>query len=107
MFAAGDLQAFGASTALRERGLRIPEDIGVAGFDDVPVTRWSDPALTTVRQPLQEMAAMAAAALLRLVDGEDVNLPRGSSPPSWWSAAARRRPWRSRAPVERGITGPG
>lgn len=76
VFAASDLQAFGAYTALRERGLRIPDDVSVIGFDDVPVTRWSDPALTTVRQPLQEMAAMAAGTLLRLIDGEDVNLPR-------------------------------
>ncbi|MFG3157389.1 LacI family DNA-binding transcriptional regulator [Streptomyces sp. NPDC048219] len=76
VFAASDLQAFGAYTALRERGLRVPDDVSVVGFDDVPVTRWSDPALTTVRQPLQEMAAMAANTLLRLVDGEDVNLPR-------------------------------
>ncbi|MFB7948559.1 LacI family DNA-binding transcriptional regulator [Kitasatospora phosalacinea] len=76
VFAASDLQAFGAYTALRERGLRIPQDISIVGFDDVPVTRWSDPMLTTVRQPLQDMAAMAARTLLRLVDGEDVDLPR-------------------------------
>ncbi len=42
----------------------------------MPVTRWSNPTLTTVRQPLQEMAAMAARTLLRLVDGEEVDLPR-------------------------------
>ncbi|MFI7388064.1 LacI family DNA-binding transcriptional regulator [Streptomyces sp. NPDC049813] len=76
VFAASDLQAFGAYTALRERGLRVPDDVSVVGFDDVPVTRWSDPALTTVRQPLQDMAGMAATTLLRLIDGEDVNLPR-------------------------------
>lgn len=76
LFAASDLQAFGAYTALRARGLRVPHDISVVGFDDVPVARWSDPALTTVRQPLQVMAAMAARTLLRLIDGEDVDLPR-------------------------------
>ncbi|MFD6293868.1 LacI family DNA-binding transcriptional regulator [Streptomyces sp. NPDC060235] len=76
LFAASDLQAFGAYTALRERGLRIPHDISVVGFDDVPIARWSDPTLTTVRQPLQAMAAMAARTLLRLIDGEDVDLPR-------------------------------
>ncbi|MEU6404323.1 substrate-binding domain-containing protein [Streptomyces sp. NPDC046985] len=76
LFAASDLQAFGAYAALRGRGLRVPHDISVVGFDDVPVTRWSDPSLTTVRQPLQAMAAMAARTLLRLIDGEDVDLPR-------------------------------
>ncbi|MGW1537571.1 LacI family DNA-binding transcriptional regulator [Streptomyces aureus] len=76
LFAASDLQAFGAYTALRARGLRVPHDISVVGFDDVPIARWSDPALTTVRQPLQAMAAMAARTLLRLIDGEDVDLPR-------------------------------
>ncbi|MFF7209735.1 LacI family DNA-binding transcriptional regulator [Streptomyces sp. NPDC008238] len=76
LFAASDLQAFGAYTALRERGLHVPGDISVVGFDDVPVTRWTAPALTTVRQPLQAMAAMAARTLLRLVDGEEVDLPR-------------------------------
>ncbi|GAA5021433.1 LacI family DNA-binding transcriptional regulator [Kitasatospora paranensis] len=76
VFAASDLQAFGAYTALRERGLCIPQDVSIVGFDDVPVTRWSNPTLTTVRQPLQDMAAMAARTLLRLVDGEQVDLPR-------------------------------
>ncbi|MEU4169266.1 LacI family DNA-binding transcriptional regulator [Streptomyces sp. NPDC026665] len=76
LFAASDLQAFGAFTALRARGLRVPHDISVVGFDDVPIARWSDPTLTTVRQPLQAMAAMAARTLLRLIDGEDVDLPR-------------------------------
>ncbi|MFE3637680.1 LacI family DNA-binding transcriptional regulator [Streptomyces sp. NPDC059168] len=76
LFAASDLQAFGAYAALRERGLSIPRDVSVVGFDDLSVTRWSGPPLTTVRQPLQEMAAMAARTLLRLVDGEEVDLPR-------------------------------
>ncbi|MGI5254694.1 substrate-binding domain-containing protein [Actinacidiphila glaucinigra] len=53
----------------------VPGDINVVGFDDVPVTRWTAPALTTVRQPLQAMAAMVARTLLRLVDGEEVDLP--------------------------------
>ena len=74
--AGGDLQAFGAYTALRERGLRTPEDISVVGFDDVPGARWSNPTLTTVRRPLQETAAMAARTLLRVIDGEEVDLPR-------------------------------
>ncbi|NEA44635.1 substrate-binding domain-containing protein [Streptomyces sp. SID11385] len=76
LFAASDLQALGACAALRARGLRVPRDVSVVGFDDLPVSRWCHPALTTVRQPLQDMAAMAARTLLRLVDGEQVDLPR-------------------------------
>ncbi|MEW2522844.1 LacI family DNA-binding transcriptional regulator [Actinacidiphila alni] len=69
VFAASDQQAFGVYRALRDRGLRVPEDVSVVGFDDVPATRWSDPGLTTVRQPLREMAATGARTLLRLIDG--------------------------------------
>ncbi|MFC8450676.1 substrate-binding domain-containing protein [Kitasatospora sp. NPDC057223] len=76
VFAASDLQASGAYTCLRARGLRIPEDISVVGFDDLPVTRWSRPTLTTVRRPLHDMAAMAVRTLVRLIDGEEVDLPR-------------------------------
>ncbi|MGW5636719.1 LacI family DNA-binding transcriptional regulator [Streptomyces sp. NPDC003832] len=70
VFAASDLQALGAFEALRERGRAIPDDISVVGFDDLPVARWTHPALTTVRQPLQDMASMAANTLLRIIDGE-------------------------------------
>ncbi|WP_406275841.1 substrate-binding domain-containing protein [Actinacidiphila glaucinigra] len=49
--------------------------MSVVGFGDGPVTRWTAPALATVRQPLQTVAAMAARTLLRPVDGEEVDLP--------------------------------
>ncbi|MFE7673368.1 LacI family DNA-binding transcriptional regulator [Streptomyces albidoflavus] len=91
LFAASDLQALGAFEVLRERGYRIPEDVSVVGFDDLPVARWTHPALTTVRQPLLDMAAMAAHTLLRIIDGEHVETlrvelatrltPRGSTAP--------------------------
>ncbi|MGW8631725.1 LacI family DNA-binding transcriptional regulator [Streptomyces sp. NPDC055793] len=70
LFAASDLQALGAFEALRERGYAIPDDVGLVGFDDLPVARWTHPPLTTVRQPLQDMASMAAHTLLRIIDGE-------------------------------------
>jgi len=57
--AGNDNQAFGVLQALGERGLRAPDDMSVIGFDDVPVTTWATPALTTVRQPLAAMAATA------------------------------------------------
>ncbi|MFG2427701.1 LacI family DNA-binding transcriptional regulator [Streptomyces sp. NPDC048590] len=70
VFAASDLQALGAFEALRDRGYSIPTDISVVGFDDLPVARWTHPPLTTVRQPLFDMATVAANALLRIIDGE-------------------------------------
>ncbi|WP_327350562.1 LacI family DNA-binding transcriptional regulator [Streptomyces sp. NBC_01304] len=64
--AGNDGQAFGVLQALAERGLRAPHDVSVTGFDDVPVARWAAPELTTVRQPLEAMAA-TAFRMLRLV----------------------------------------
>jgi LacI family transcriptional regulator len=74
--ASSDQMAFGAYEAVRQRGLRIPDDLTVVGFDDLPESRWSSPPLTTVRQPLAEMGALAARTVLRLAAGEDVDSPR-------------------------------
>ncbi|GAA2694673.1 MULTISPECIES: LacI family DNA-binding transcriptional regulator [Actinosynnema] len=70
LFACNDLQALGAYRAAREAGLRVPEDLSVVGFDDLPVGDLVDPPLTTVRQPLAEMAAAAAELALALGRGE-------------------------------------
>ncbi len=64
IFAGNDLAALGVLRAAREAGLRVPEDLSVVGFDDIPLAEWSNPALTTVRQPLTEMAAVAVRTLL-------------------------------------------
>jgi LacI family transcriptional regulator len=64
IFAGNDLAALGVLRAAREVGLRVPEDLSVVGFDDIPLSAWSTPALTTVRQPLTEMAAVAVRTLL-------------------------------------------
>ncbi len=48
----------------------MPDDVGVVGFDDLPEARWASPALTTVRQPLSEMAATALRLLVRMMAGE-------------------------------------
>jgi len=69
IFAGSDQQAFGVYEAARQRGLRIPEDLSVVGFDDLPVTRWASPPMTTVRQPLAEMGSSAARMLGDLVEG--------------------------------------
>jgi LacI family transcriptional regulator len=69
IFAGSDQQAFGVYEAARQRGLRIPQDLSVVGFDDLPVARWVSPPLTTVRQPLAEMGRAAAQMLGELVEG--------------------------------------
>jgi DNA-binding LacI/PurR family transcriptional regulator len=70
IFTANDLQALGAYQAARESGLRIPQDLSVVGFDDLPVVAWIDPPLTTVHQPLTEMAVAATELALALGRGE-------------------------------------
>jgi LacI family transcriptional regulator len=71
-----DLQALGVYQAARELRLHIPEDISVVGFDDLPVARWVSPPLTTIRQPLVEMAVTAAELALSLARGETPIQPR-------------------------------
>ncbi|WP_034591011.1 LacI family DNA-binding transcriptional regulator [Hamadaea tsunoensis] len=70
IFTANDLQALGVYQAAREAGLRIPDDLSVVGFDDLPVVAWVDPPLTTVHQPLTEMAVAATELALALGRGE-------------------------------------
>jgi DNA-binding LacI/PurR family transcriptional regulator len=62
--------ALGVYKALAVRGLRVPDDISVVGFDDLPESRWIAPALTTIRQPLSEMAAGALHLLVRMMAGD-------------------------------------
>lgn len=70
VFVANDQMAAGAMRALRERGLRVPDDVSVVGYDDVFLARYLTPALTTVRQPLVEMGRAAAEVLLARVNGD-------------------------------------
>jgi LacI family transcriptional regulator len=64
-----DKAAVGAMAAATRRGLRIPEDLSVAGFDDIDLAQATRPMLTTVRQPLEEMGRIAVSLLIRLLDG--------------------------------------
>ena len=66
-----DLQALGVYQAAREAKLHIPEDLSVVGFDDLPIARWVSPPLTTIRQPLIEMAEAAAELVVGLARGEE------------------------------------
>ncbi|MGW3285063.1 LacI family DNA-binding transcriptional regulator [Streptomyces sp. NPDC001002] len=70
VFVCSDRMALGVYEALAERGLSVPDDVSVVGFDDLPESRWIAPALTTVRQPLAEMAATALRLLVRMMEGE-------------------------------------
>ncbi|WP_405590930.1 LacI family DNA-binding transcriptional regulator [Streptomyces sp. NBC_01092] len=70
VFVCSDRMALGVYEALAERELSVPQDVSVVGFDDLPEARWISPALTTVRQPLSEMAATALRLLVRMMDGE-------------------------------------
>jgi LacI family transcriptional regulator len=63
-----DKAAVGAMAAAAERGLRIPDDLSVAGFDDIDLAQATSPMLTTVRQPLQEMGRIAVSLLIRLLE---------------------------------------
>lgn len=94
LFAANDLAALGAIAAARAAGLRVPEDLSVVGYNDIPLARQIEPRLTTVRVPLYEMGRLAAETLIRRLGGrpgpdekpEHVVLPvelvvRGSTAP--------------------------
>ena len=70
------MQAMGVLRAARELGLRVPEDLSVIGYDNLPVAEWIGPALTTVNQPLRDMAGTATRMLLDLARGvEPANQP--------------------------------
>jgi LacI family transcriptional regulator len=67
IFASNDVMAFGVMEAVRDRGLRIPEDISIIGFDNIPQAVQVSPQLTTIQQPLAEMGREAARRLLGLI----------------------------------------
>jgi len=66
IFAGSDQQAYGVYQAVKAAGLTVPDDISVVGFDDVPLCQWVSPTLTTVRQPLTEMAREATRILIEM-----------------------------------------
>src|SRR5260370_5955045 len=72
VFAANDLMAFGAMRALRQSGRRVPDDVAIVGFDDLPASAMTHPPLTTIRQPLYEMGRAAASMVMAAVRGEPI-----------------------------------
>lgn len=71
LFTHSDLMALGAIRQLRESGRRVPDDVSLVGYDDLPVAAYVDPPLTTVHQPMLEVGALAAALVLDKLAGRD------------------------------------
>jgi DNA-binding LacI/PurR family transcriptional regulator len=95
-----DVSAIGTIRALHDAGLRVPADIAVMGFDDIPAAAFYTPRLTTIRQPLQEMGRVAAASLLRKIAGERIADTIQIEPELILrESTAKRRSSRSRKPV--------
>ncbi len=119
LFAYNDVSAIGAIWAFQEAGMRVPEDISVVGFDDVPLASFCDPELTTIRQPLVRMGQIAAQTLIDQLEGraefqaeiviEPELIVRGSTGPAPKSFL-RRAPSRTGAaglkPSRPKLTGP-
>jgi LacI family transcriptional regulator len=76
ILASNDAMAIGCMGELASRGLKLPRDMSLVGFDDIPVVRWFDPPLTTVRVPMAEIGAAGVNRLLTLLDSEEAP-PRG------------------------------
>ncbi len=72
IFAANDLSALGVMDVAARAGIRVPDDLSVVGFDDVPEAALASPPLTTVRQPIQGMGAAAIELLVDLMAGKEV-----------------------------------
>jgi LacI family transcriptional regulator len=75
IFAADDTMAFGAGLGLYNRGLRVPDDVSLVGVDDLTLSKYTIPPLSTVAQPVWEMGQEAARAILAMLDGKSYALP--------------------------------
>ncbi len=71
IFAANDVSAIAAMSVARSKGLVVPDDLSVIGFDNVPESALSEPPLTTIEQPIQQMGFEAVKILIRLIDGTE------------------------------------
>jgi DNA-binding LacI/PurR family transcriptional regulator len=72
VFVANDPMAAGALRALRKAGRRVPDDVAVVGFDDMEFASYTEPPLTTVRQPITEIGRTVARQILRVVEGKEI-----------------------------------
>lgn len=76
IFAANDQMAFGARLALFRKGIRVPDDVSLIGFDDQDGSAYMTPPLTTIRQPAEEMGQAAGRAVLQALRGQPFDAPR-------------------------------
>ena len=88
LFAYNDISAIGSIWAFREAGLRVPEDVSVIGFDDIPAAAFSNPALTTVRQPLIRMGQIAAQTVVDQIEGHGQYVPEIAIEPEFVERAS-------------------
>lgn len=72
LFCENDEMAIGALKCIREKGLRVPEDISLAGFDDIPMADYCDPPLTTISQPAEAFGEKAVEMLIMLIDKKPI-----------------------------------
>jgi LacI family transcriptional regulator len=70
VFAANDLMAVGALRGIAARGLRVPDDVAVVGFDDIALAKYTEPPLTTIKQPIREIGKLATELIMARVNGE-------------------------------------
>ena len=92
IFASNDVMGFGVMEAVRDHHLRIPDDISIVGFDDVPQATQVHPPLTTVRQPLEQMGRAAARLLLEIIQDPEHLLPRIELPTELAIRATAQKP---------------
>jgi LacI family xylobiose transport system transcriptional regulator len=76
IFAGSDLQALGVFDAARNLGIRVPDELSVVGYDDLQLSQWTSPSLTTIHQPLAQMAEEAARLVVRMSESELESIPR-------------------------------
>ena len=92
IFASNDVSAFGVMEAVRDAGKRLPDDMSIVGFDDIPQAAQVNPTLTTVRQPLEQMGRTAARMLLEIIGNADRPAARVELPTELIVRASTRPP---------------
>jgi DNA-binding LacI/PurR family transcriptional regulator len=92
LFAYNDISAIGSISAFQEAGLRVPDDVSVVGFDDIQSAAYSNPPLTTVKQPLQKMGEIAARTLLDRIEGRVKYVPEIAVEPELVVRGSTARP---------------
>jgi len=88
LFAYNDISAIGSIWAFREAGLRVPQDVSVVGFDDIPGAAYANPALSTVRQPLIRMGQIAAETVINQIEGRGEYVPEIAIEPEFVQRAS-------------------